>query len=365
MTESTDQALDNLRKAHREGDLTLYLGAGVSVDSGLPTWEKLVLAMYFSALTKESLSGWRPFPNYLFAIAEWHLGRAHEPLEITARKIRQCYADDDIFLQHLRETLYAGFAAEYGAGEPGLNQGAIRDGNRTMDAIAALCEHRPDPHGGVSSVITYNYDNLLEAAVGDSLCQPVFGQVSLEPAKLPIYHVHGYVPFEGKKSSAMGVVFTEEQYHFAAQDSYSWANLVQIQCMSSSVGLMIGLSLSDRNMRRLLDAVSRSPVNTRNYAFLQIPKWPEPDNAELSTIDAKAREYFDRFARSGVKWRTEYPPGTKTETSWEGQIKGILSEVRKVDVARQTSILENLGIRPIWYEDHHQIPSMIGRIIQD
>jgi len=182
MTEFTDQALSNLRKAHRDGDLTLYLGAGISVDSGLPTWEKLVLAMYFSALTKESLGKWRPFPNYLFAIAEWHLGRAHEPLEITARKIRECYADDDVFLQHLRETLYAGFVAEYGAGEPGLNSWAIRDGNRTLDAVATLCENRPLPHGAVSSVITYNYDNLLEAVIGDSLCQPVFGQVALEPA---------------------------------------------------------------------------------------------------------------------------------------------------------------------------------------
>ena len=362
--ESREQALATLSKAYQDGELALYLGAGVSVASGLPTWEKLVLAMYFSALTKESLGGWRPFPNYLFAIAEWHLGGAHEPLEITARKIRQYYADDHVFLRHLRETLYAGFAPEYGSGEPGLNGGAIRGGNRTIDAVARICERRPGGHGAVNSVISYNYDNLLEVAVGGS-CQPVFASVPLEPGKLPIYHVHGYVPFEGKASSPGGVVFTEEQYHLAAQDAYSWANLVQIQCMSSSIGLMIGLSLSDRNMRRLLDAVSRTPIRTRNYAFLQEPKWLRPDVSELSAIDRKAREYINRFESSGVKWRQqEHPPGMKG-SGWQDQIIGILDEVRRVDVVKQTSILEELGIRPIWYKEHEEIPAILNSISSD
>jgi len=65
-----DEALDTMCKAYGRGELSLYLGAGVPVGSGLPTWEKLVLAMYFSALSKQSLGLWIPFPNYLYARPE-------------------------------------------------------------------------------------------------------------------------------------------------------------------------------------------------------------------------------------------------------------------------------------------------------
>jgi hypothetical protein len=86
---------ERLRDAFRRGDLVLYLGAGVSVGSGLPTWDQLVLAMYYGALSRENLYA---FPNYLFAIAEWNLGRRREPAEITARKIRSRYQDPAGFL---------------------------------------------------------------------------------------------------------------------------------------------------------------------------------------------------------------------------------------------------------------------------
>src|SRR4051794_16195060 len=112
MPEQIDpSSLATLRTAFRQGNLTLYLGAGVSIGSGLLSWNQLVLAMYFTAVRGDWRARWRPYPNYLYAIAEWQLKRTHEPLEITARKIRQFYPDDDKFLDDLKETLYAGFEA--------------------------------------------------------------------------------------------------------------------------------------------------------------------------------------------------------------------------------------------------------------
>jgi hypothetical protein len=102
--------IQKLQKAYRKSNLTLYLGAGVSVANGIPSWDKLVLAMYFSAIKSKGIDeALRPFPNYLFAIAEWHLERRREPLDITARKIRNLYRDEDLFLDKLQQTLYAGF----------------------------------------------------------------------------------------------------------------------------------------------------------------------------------------------------------------------------------------------------------------
>ena len=50
MNGAEDESVERLRQAYNAGNLTLYLGAGVSVGNGLPTWQQLVLAMYFNAL---------------------------------------------------------------------------------------------------------------------------------------------------------------------------------------------------------------------------------------------------------------------------------------------------------------------------
>lgn len=349
-----EENLKALRAAYADGNLALYLGAGVSVANGLPPWDQLVLAMYFAAISPQPMGGWRPFPNYLFAIAEWNLKRGQEPLEITARKIQECYSDKREFLTNLRRTLYAGYATN-GTFQP-LQKQALRSANPTLDAVAKLCEGTHFGKKGVRAVTTYNYDELLEAALGSLEIQPIWKSTKLEPRKLPIYHVHGYVPMkEGKGSAPQEIIFTEEQYHLVAQDSYSWSNLVQIQCLSGSTGLMIGLSLSDPNMRRLLDAITSLPYHPDNYALIPKPKRPQPRNEDLDLIQKNAVRYKERFERSGVKG------GVKQE--WREKITGILSQVEQLDLNLQTAVLNQMGIKPIWYDDHAEIPGIIANIV--
>jgi len=96
-----------LRTAFGQQRLTLFLGAGVSVANGLPTWEKLVLSLYFSTISEQQMNGWRPYANYLYAISEWYLKRSIEPLEITARKTKSFYENSDVgekaFLDAIRD----------------------------------------------------------------------------------------------------------------------------------------------------------------------------------------------------------------------------------------------------------------------
>ena len=351
------EALDRLRDAHASGKLSLYLGAGVSVDSGLPTWDKLVLAMYFSALSKKSEKPWHMYPGYLFAIAEWQLKRAHEPLEITARKIRRYYADDDDFTQHLWETLYAGFLDAFSRGSKGSSPSSICSENKTLEAIVQICRNSVYKKNGVDTVISYNYDSLLEISLGDYPYQAISSPLELQSGKLPIYHVHGYVPLNVTELTGADIVFTEDQYHQSAKDPYSWANLIQIKTLSSSTGLMIGLSLSDRNMRQLLDAVSHMPVKTSNYALLKEPEWKEPDESELEQITEKAVSYSQFYSQSITK------SNSMIDTDfWSEQFNNILDEVREVDIEQETFILEELGIHPIWYQDHNEIPDIIKQI---
>ena len=103
-----------LKKAFQANDLVLYLGAGVSVGSALPNWEKLVTMMFFRVAGAQEMGGSRPFSNYLYAIAEWYLRKGGEPLEITARKLLKCVpstdqeGEPDAFRQLLHDTVYRG-----------------------------------------------------------------------------------------------------------------------------------------------------------------------------------------------------------------------------------------------------------------
>ncbi len=373
MTNIREQAIHEMRKAWSKKQLTLYLGAGVSVASGLPTWEQLVAAMYYDAISRKELDGWRPFPNYLYAIAEYHLKQSGETLDITARRLRNLYPDQNDFLEQLRSTLYP-WINEEGIEIPDPHM--IRRGNSTLKAVAKLCK-KTNSNQGLNAVVTYNYDYLLEHVVNNKQYQPIWNNTSLPENLLPIYHVHGFVPAEGTGSGGSEIVFTEDQYNLAASAPYSWSNLVQINCFSTTVGLMVGLSLSDRNMRRLLDAVMRTPGKTCNYALMMRPKRYETSQREVDAIDQKAREYIERFQSSGVKSRAKsqvvgrktsrkqtrsIPPPMVKGPQYVNEILGILRAVQKVDEIEQYRVLEQLGIYCIWYDDHHEIPDILHEL---
>lgn len=381
---ATDSSTKDLREAYKAQNLTLYLGAGVSVANGLPTWNQLILAMYFTAISDARMEGWRPFPNYLYAIAEYQLKRSQEPLEIMARKIRKYYPTPSDFLENLRQTLYQGFSIE---GAPsGHFQHFYKDNvlqaNPTLAAVSDLCL-RKKPTAGVHSVITYNYDDLLEQVLDTTPHQPIFRQDQKLTEGLPIYHVHGYVPMgDSVGSPGEDIVFTEDQYHQSALDPYSWRNLVQVQALSRSVGLMVGLSLSDRNMRRFLDAVKRSPVRSKNFAILRKPRYQEPSDQDLDQIHQKAISYLKKFENSGIKAsghsreqalysnpgiKASHPilrgtPAIKGEPQYRREIRGILQAVEQFDAGEQAFVLEDLGITPIWYESYSDIPAILKSI---
>lgn len=379
-------SIQSLQAAYQTNNLALFLGAGVSVSNKLPSWEKLVLSMYFSTISEQNLGGWRPFSNYLYAISEWYLENMDEPLEITARKLRKYYKKDpdgnERFLANLYHNLYGHFLSPEGQVLDEISGDMLRDTNSTLNAVAKLCESQGQ---GVKSVITYNYDNLLEMVLEHRECQSIFSPTFQRNNKLPVYHVHGYVPLhKGEVASPVDeIVFTEDQYHHVLGNSYHWSNIVQLQSMSNSVGLMIGLSLSDRNIRRLLDAVRSAPIGSSIYAIL-----PEPDDAppkveELDQIHDNAVQYLDDFVGSGIKSAANYGdqvffqrPGIKSagpniKSAYAGQkgpryrheIAGIINEVKRHVKEQQQFVLEQLGITPIWINSFGEIPEILDEVI--
>ena len=353
--------LPALQEAFNEGVLALYLGAGISKPNGLPSWEELVQALYFSTLGEESyIHDLKPYPNYLFALAEWVLKQKNEPLDIIIRKIKQWYEGRD-FMNMMSNTLYAGLGREnFGQAIDGLPR-EILNQNSTLKAIIDCCIQSVPGTKGLRSIITYNYDNLLEIGLEnypskkDSFQAIYKGNQRLKPNKIPIYHVHGYIPYQDNTVNYDDIIFSEEQYNRAFQDPFFWGNVVQVNQLTSVTGLMIGMSLSDRNTRRILDSIRNQPVSNNNYILMRKPhfKMIEDNSYELQYIRKKAEEYLKRFPSSRMKMPDKEP----------FQIQNILEQIYRYETQEFERGFENLGLELITFDEYDEIPSILKEIV--
>jgi hypothetical protein len=129
--------------------------------------------------------------------------------------------------------------------------------------------------------------------------------------------------------------------------------------MTDSVGLVVGMSLTDRNLRRLLDATSRAAQRPELYAFTERPRAPEPSDADLRTIARRAHEHYLQVQAhpDGVPPRSDPEPAATADI-----VRSLLGRHVKADVERLTSILSDLAIQPLWYDDVAEIPPFLTRI---
>jgi hypothetical protein len=349
-----------LKKAFEKGSLTLYLGAGVSKPSGLPSWEELVQTLYFSTLEDESfINDLKPYPNYLFAIAEWVLKQKNEPLDIIIRKIKQWYEGKD-FMQMMCNTLYAGFGREtFGISIEGLPE-FILDKNKTLNAVIDCCLKSEPGKSGLRSIVTYNYDNLVELGleryqnIKDNFLPIYKGNQVLRSDKIPVYHVHGYIPYQNSNINFDDLLFSEDQYNKAFQDPFYWGNVIQVNQLTNGTGLMIGISLSDRNTRRILDSIRNQPVTRNNYILMRKPKFKriEDNSIEIAQIREKAEEYLNRFQKSRMKMPDKEPY----------QIQNILDKIYQYEIQEFEKGFENIGLNLITFDEFNEIPDILQYI---
>jgi hypothetical protein len=354
--------LPALQHAFRSGRLTFYLGAGVAKPNGLPSWEELVQALYFTTLNDESfIAELEPFPNYLFALAEWVLKQKNEPLDIIIRKIKQWYEGKD-FIGMMSKTLYAGFARNsFGQDISGLPQYILAK-NSTLQAILACCVKSVPGVSGLRSIITYNYDNLVElglecyTSTKDNFQAIYKHDQHVSPRKVPIYHVHGYIPYQDSNINYDDIIFSEDQYNRAFQDPFFWGNVVQVNQLTSTTGLMIGMSLSDRNTRRILDSIRSQPLPRENFILMRKPHFapindPSP---ELNQIRQKAEEYRSRFPQSDMKIPDKEPR----------QIQQLLEKIYQYENSEFEKGFENIGLHLITFDDYDEIQLVLKNIAE-
>lgn len=293
----TDQykSLEMAKTSLTEERFTLFLGAGVSMSAGLPSWWKLLEDMIDTSKQKEFKDGDIEKLTKVCYNSSIVMGRF-------VRMMMEKKSNDEDYYQCLHDALYGGISAY------------------RSPLIDEICNLVYSKKSQAQSVITYNFDDVMERALRERGIEnySVFGQN--QPQQLfPIYHVHGFIPYANKDDIKSVPVLSEEEYHRVYASSYNWSNVEQLHALSRTTCIFIGLSMTDPNLRRLLDiAIQDSENDPRHFVFLpRISEFGTDKNAEAKN-----------------------------------------NEAMKI----QKQVFLELGLRAIWYRDYNDLPKLLKKL---
>ncbi|OTW83838.1 SIR2 family protein (plasmid) [Bacillus thuringiensis serovar sumiyoshiensis] len=331
--ESQNTHIPNLNKAFKEEDLVLVLGAGVSVPYNLPSWENLLQKLLFETFnasnnnedTSSILSKLFPklFPSSPIISARF--------LENYFKK----HKNGKTFEEMIKDALYENIKRN--------------EDSPILKEILQYCI-APGKSPNLDSIITYNYDDILEVVLTNSNVDIPFKSVytlGMNPSngELPIYHVHGYLPEKQKIEQNYSVTLSENLYHKQYNDIYSWNNMVQINKFREKTCLLIGLSLTDPNIRRLLDIAMLQKGNQPKYHYLFKKRYDVNTLGRgLELILNNNEPLLDEKARANMRL---------DETAKHLLEK--MEEFEEIDA-------DSFGIKIIWINDFDEIADYLNKI---
>lgn len=305
--------IKQLKEKFSKDEIVLFLGAGVSMDAGLPGWNELLSELRF-IMVERNISGMKSESKEKIEIAKALSNLQESTPLISAQYIKTALGAED-FRESVREVMYRNINKSY----------------PILEAIAKFCIPRRGKVG-VRAVVTYNFDELLEEELERRdidyrmICRDT-DRASEE--EIPIYHVHGFLPKKKKpidEYTDVPLVLYEERYHTLFGAPYHWANHVQVNFLRENTCLFIGLSMTDPNLRRLLRIAARSDDKPRHYVSLK--------QAQLSDFKANKRSLRGK------------------------RIQSFLNAHNSI----QETAFEELGGNIIWLEKHREITKILTKI---
>lgn len=320
------EIVEHLKECYKKGQFSLFLGAGVSSSAGMPDWNTLLNSLFVTYLAKEFDGNTAIEDNDISEIVH-RLNGINEPSALMAARylrkgLSKNNSDSKDFIDAVTKNLYK-----------------LRDKNRQIDSeliksIAHMCLPRRTG-AKIRSVVTYNFDDLLERQLHNNnishRCIYTENE-NYDPDELPIYHVHGFLPEIRKKYDGLEhstLVFSEEGYHQIYADAYHWSNLVQLNSFRENNCLMIGLSMTDPNLRRLLDISSKKIEQSKHYAFMQ--------RLSINNFCYKEKQILISNINAAEKFL-------------EGHH------------ALNEELMKELGVTVIWYDSYDEIPQIINAV---
>jgi hypothetical protein len=235
--------LREVREAHRAGRLGFLVGAGLSVPIGLPGWNAFNEALLEKTLDRHSPSG---------AAATRAIGKAY--LELMQG---QSLAAVDLVRQRAGTDFHV------------VLRGALYDREQLRkfqptETHYALVKLALESHPPFPCLHTTNYDDLLELALHNTLgkrARPVHASGRAASDGPRVVHLHGYFPYDPQpvtteKRLAHELVLSDLDYHHLSNDHTAWTNRELLTLLDSRSVLIVGMSLTDPNVRRVLAYLS-------------------------------------------------------------------------------------------------------------
>ena len=242
-----DYRLENLKEMLILQKCTPFLGAGVSMDAGVPSWDELLKKLLIKARNIKSV---KSAQDHYRAILD-----SNNQSRLVAARIILSEIDKIYHIQYMREALYQ-------QNEDKENKGQL------INVLADLFNSR-----NIEQIITFNYDTLLENKITEKKgkCMSVFGKEIVGKGIIPVYHVHGIIKPEQEPNEEnpqniwLRPVLSEEEYHKLYGHHHSWSNSVTLNALDNSICILIGLSMTDPNLRRLLDISKEDKAKTKTH----------------------------------------------------------------------------------------------------
>ncbi len=250
------------------------VGAGISKGSGLPEWLPLIKQTAAEAFSGTSLAA---FVGLLD-------GRLN-PL-VSVRFLEYTLGLKAGFRSLLTRELYRNLD--------------IAKTNANLDAVCHLVLGN-GTRAAIHEVITYNFDDLFERRLKAEIekrglplevCS-IYSDETYRKARpgnaISIYHVHGFLPSgaDWEEAATNPIVFSEPDFHATYFDPLYWANEVQRRAFVLEQCLFVGLSMTDPNLRRLLDQAERFELC--HFGFLRVdPSTLQNATGKLETFVRKA-----------------------------------------------------------------------------
>ena len=285
--------LEALREARRRGELVLVLGAGVSQPMRLLNWSELNISLCRSILPARFKRSARSLMRSVGTAAPVFTRFIEHELPLRSELRRR-----------LKIRLYRNFKKKFS--------------NPTLLSIVNLLSSKT-AGPPVSTVITYNFDDILEQCIRRKFPKARFDVIASEEEfqasknSLRIFHPHGFLPYEDSNEFRhldAAVVFSESEFHDKSVRFHSWEHVVQNYCYLGKTCLFIGISFSDPNLRKHLDLASRSPsgnATPRHYAIVAIDRGGRSKN--LRTLISYFKEKDLRSLGVTPLWVRTYQQG--------------------------------------------------------
>lgn len=392
--------LDRLKNLTSAGKVTWILGAGISKSAGVPLWSECLLRMWARILyleKEDNLKAGKEFRDTLNDMKS-QIKKPEKVLRkinltisgkmtseilngvntLEAAEYIQNFVAESVSRFSNKDELYeqAFVRLLRDALKPELSPKEILDKlkNQVIGLLASYFTRQVNENKKVT-VISYNFDNLLEFALENEglekrycyIKNPGTTEVFNGKKGVYIYHPHGtvsVVPTVLSEDSGR-FVLAESNYGRLEQKAYIWENSIQAKALHESSCVFLGFSGEDYNFRRIIKNMESDEErqDTVHYLFLSLESlvkkmFGSAVNKKLLGDVPRTEEERERLL--GHISKTEYDAVLRQLLKNEEMIYERMLIIKKLYA--QYLYWERHNIIPIW-TTRDELPEMVGRII--